>query len=661
MKKGAAGMKKGNVTRSIGFQVLLYFVLAVSFLTGCFSALTVGWLWEQGAYTESYEEYLHQMLYNTVYEHAGYIAYSEESFPTLNDMIAECRYESAYNNLTFQIVKIQDYEEDKTVWSNVPNSAGPTVEFSYHCFRGNNNGSAAKEVSEEQYCVKAYLDLTFSKSDDLKQKYEEVMSVYDMRNLFMAGAIGGALLFIISFIWLMCNAGHRWGKEGIIPGVLTNIYLDVLTFFFGLAAFLLLAVIVNLLHSGGSFIRIDLLLSVGGMLEAVWCTIYLRELALRMKLGKWWRHSLIFVVCRGGIKLIRLLWRMLVKLLAGLPAIPAVAGAVLLLTFCEFVGICWWGREADLLVCWLFEKIVVIPVVLYCALAFDRLQKGSRALADGDLSGKISTDYLIFRFKEHGENLNRINEGISKAVEQRLQSERLKTELITNVSHDLKTPLTSIINYADLLGNAALNAQKAGSEADRRERIGQIQEYSEVLLRQSARLKKLLDDLVDASKATTGNLEVNPVPCELGVLLTQMAGEYEAKLAEKELVLHIAKPEEEIRILADGRHLGRVFDNLMNNICKYAQEGSRVYLNMEKKDRQVEIIFRNMSKYELNISPQELSERFVRGDASRHMEGSGLGLSIAKSLVELQKGEMEIVTDGDLFKVILRFEVLEQS
>lgn len=659
MKKGAAGMKKGNVTRSIGFQVLLYFVLAVSFLTGCFSALIVGLLWDRGAYTESCEEYLRQTLYGTVYEHAGHIAYSTEFFPTLNDMIEGCRYESAYNNLTFQIVRIQDYEEE-TVWSNVPNSAGPTIEFSYNCFRGNNNGSAAKEVSEEQYCVKAYLDLTFSKADDLKQEYEEVKPVYDMRNLFMAGALGGALLFIISFIWLMCNAGHRWGKEGITPGVLTDCYLDILSVFFGLTALLLLALIANLSYSGGSFIRYDLLLSVGGMLEAVWCTIYLRELALRMKLGKWWRHSLIFVVCRWGIRLIRRLWRMFVKLFTGLPAILEVAGAVLFLTFCEFVGILWWG-ETELFACWLFEKIVVIPFVLYCALAFSRLQKGSRALADGELSGKISTDYLIFQFKEHGENLNRINEGISKAVEQRLQSERLKTELITNVSHDLKTPLTSIINYADLLGNAVLNVQKAGSEADRRERLGQIQEYSEVLLRQSARLKKLLDDLVDASKATTGNLEVNPVPCELGVLLTQMAGEYEAKLAEKELVLHIAKPEEEIRILADGRHLGRVFDNLMNNICKYAQEGSRVYLNMEKKDCQVEIIFRNMSKYELNISPQELSERFVRGDASRHMEGSGLGLSIAKSLVELQKGEMEIVTDGDLFKVILRFEVLEQS
>ena len=408
------------------------------------------------------------------------------------------------------------------------------------------------------------------------------------------------------------------------------------------------------------------------MAEAVWCTIYLREFALRMKLGKWWRHSLIYVVCRFVFRGIRKLWQMQIRLLKGLPTIPLVVGVVIILSFCEFLGISYgishgmsyggryWSRMI-IMTLWALEKMIVIPIVLYCALAFNRLLNGSRAMAEGDLSRKLDMRYLVYKFREHGENLNKINEGITKAVEQRMQSERLKTELITNVSHDLKTPLTSIINYADLLGNAAMVAGKDAGEADQAERIGQIQEYSEVLLRQSARLKKLLDDLVDASKANTGSIEVNPVPCELGVLLTQVAGEYEEKLAEKELALHVTKPEEEIRILADGRHLWRVFDNLMNNICKYAQEHSRVYLNMAQTGDRVEIIFRNMSKYELNVSPEELSERFVRGDASRHMEGSGLGLSIAKSLVELQKGEMEILTDGDLFKVILRFEVLKNN
>ncbi len=187
---------------------------------------------------------------------------------------------------------------------------------------------------------------------------------------------------------------------------------------------------------------------------------------------------------------------------------------------------------------------------------------------------------------------------------------------------------------------------------------GRIEEYAEVLFRQSGRLKKLLEDLIEASKATTGSLEVNLEPCEVGVLLTQAVGEYQQRMEEKELELIVRQPEEPVNIMADGRHLWRVFDNLLNNICKYSRECSRVFLSIEVREGRAFIVFRNMSKYILDIPPEELEERFVRGDRSRNMEGSGLGLSIAKSLTQLQGGGMEIVTDGDLFKVILNFEIL---
>ena len=190
----------------------------------------------------------------------------------------------------------------------------------------------------------------------------------------------------------------------------------------------------------------------------------------------------------------------------------------------------------------------------------------------------------------------------------------------------------------------------SGSPANAR-----IAEYSQVLLRQSRRLKKLLEDLLEASKATTGNLEVNLEPCEVGVLLSQAVGEYQQRMDEKRLDLIVRQPEEPVHIMADGRHLWRVFDNLLNNICKYAQESTRVYLSVEASGGYVQIIFRNMSKYALDISAEELEERFVRGDRSRHMEGNGLGLSIARSLVDLQGGRMEITIDGDLFKVQLVF------
>jgi signal transduction histidine kinase len=210
------------------------------------------------------------------------------------------------------------------------------------------------------------------------------------------------------------------------------------------------------------------------------------------------------------------------------------------------------------------------------------------------------------------------------------------------VSHDIKTPLTSIINYADLIGK-----EPAGSE--------KMTEYAEVLLRQSERLKKLIEDLVEASKASTGNLEVVLAPCEVGVLLTQTAGEYQRRLLDADLTLVTRQPEHPVTILADGRRLWRIFDNLMNNICKYAQGGTRVYLTLAEQEGQAVISFKNTSRSPLDISAEDLMERFVRGDASRGTEGNGLGLSIAKSLTDLQGGTMELTADGDLFKVVLRF------
>ena len=216
--------------------------------------------------------------------------------------------------------------------------------------------------------------------------------------------------------------------------------------------------------------------------------------------------------------------------------------------------------------------------------------------------------------------------------------------------------IRNYVNYADLIGkeveenDAVTGSSPTDPDSEKKQRIS---EYAEVLLRQSKKLKKLLDDLLEASKATTGNLEVHPEVCDVSVLLSQAAGEYEQRFSDKKLETIVKQPEETVKVMADGRHLWRVFDNLLNNIYKYAQAGSRVYLNVEHDGQDVRIIFRNMSAFPLEMSPEELEARFTRGDKSRHMEGNGLGLSIAKSLTELQNGDMQIVTDGDLFKVVI--------
>jgi len=275
-----------------------------------------------------------------------------------------------------------------------------------------------------------------------------------------------------------------------------------------------------------------------------------------------------------------------------------------------------------------------------------KLRAGAKALAAGNEAHRVDTTRMYGEFKDHAEDLNNIGDGITRAVDERMKSERFKTELITNVSHDIKTPLTSIVNYVDLL-------EKEQPENEK------MREYIEVLSRQSARLKKLIDDLIEASKASTGNLNVNFERCALGVLLDQTAGEYSERLCGEGLELVLNKPESEVFIRADGRHMWRVFDNLMNNVCKYAQPDTRVYLSLEKNENRAIITFRNISRNQLNVSGDELMERFVRGDSSRNTEGSGLGLSIARSLVELQKGEMKLVVDGDLFKIVLNFPAYE--
>ena len=281
---------------------------------------------------------------------------------------------------------------------------------------------------------------------------------------------------------------------------------------------------------------------------------------------------------------------------------------------------------------------------IYLFTRFRVLERGAQALAEGKFDYKVDTSGMLTSMRRHGENLNSIANGIQIAVEERLKSERMKTELITNVSHDIKTPLTSIINYVGLIAKEDCDNEKHA-------------EYCEVLMRQSARLKKLIEDLVEASKASTGNLDVNPVPCDASVFLTQASGEYEEKLKSANLTLIVKEPEEKLTIMADGRRMWRIFDNLMNNICKYSMPGTRVYLTLERDGSMARFLFKNTSKEVLDISEEELLERFVRGDSSRNTEGNGLGLSIAKSMAQLQNGDLRLETDGDLFKAILVFPI----
>ncbi len=290
----------------------------------------------------------------------------------------------------------------------------------------------------------------------------------------------------------------------------------------------------------------------------------------------------------------------------------------------------------------ILKWLCIVGIVAYI-IQTQELYKCAKEMAEGNLDRKADTSKMFWVFRAHGEHLNQISDGMAKAVEARMKSEHLKTELITNVSHDIKTPLTSIINYVDLL-------QK--DDMDEKTR----QEYIEVLSRQSARLKKLIEDLVEASKASTGNIQINWADIDANMLLEQAVAEYEDKLANAGLKVVFTRSEVPAVIRADGQHLWRVFDNLLANISKYAMPGTRVYASVIHETGSVRIEFKNISREALNVSSDELMERFVRGDSSRNTEGSGLGLSIANSLCTLMRADFKLSIDGDLFKAVIEFK-----
>ena len=369
------------------------------------------------------------------------------------------------------------------------------------------------------------------------------------------------------------------------------------------------------------------------------------SLAVRVKAGGWWRNTLLYRIRWLLLTLFRALIRFLRLTLRMMHLYWKLGLAWVALCLIELFLLAASDCDEAVLVLWFLEKLVLSVVLVLVAMNLHRLQQGGRRLAAGDLETQVDLRWMILDFREHGENLNSIGAGMLRAVEARMKSERMKTELITNVSHDIKTPLTSIVNYVDLLKKLPVEPQEA-------------REYLEVLDRQSQRLKKLTEDLVEASKAATGNVTVQLEPTDVNVLLCQAAGEYQDKLAalRLELVLNTCQPGP--WIMADGKLLWRVFDNLLGNICKYAMPGTRVYLTTWAGGQTVSLLFRNISNDPLNVSADELMERFVRGDASRTTEGSGLGLSIARSLITLQGGAFSLTTDGDLFKAEISFPQL---
>lgn len=450
-----------------------------------------------------------------------------------------------------------------------------------------------------------------------------------------------ALAELLFLVFLARAAGRRAGREEAVAGWQEKIPFDLYAaVVLGGSAMLVAAAASGTEDTFQGFepIMIAVVLACCAAAYALFLAFWM-TLCARVKLGRWWENTVCCWLLRLCRRILRWCWRVLCR------AWGALAGFVrgIPLVWRTAVGCCVIGvllfalesNHADGLLLMLIALLSVAACLL--SMQLRRLQKGGEALAAGDLTSQVDTSHMYFDLKRHGENLNAISRGMSIAVEQKLKSERLKTELITNVSHDIKTPLTSIVNYVDLL--------------QREHTPEQEREYLAVLDRQAHKLKKLTVDLVEMSKASTGNIPCHIARRSVRELIDQTVGEYAEKLSAARLEPVVTLPDEELYCLCDGALMWRVLDNLLSNACKYACAGTRLYVAARREGETVAFSFKNISRDALNIDPDELLERFVRGDSSRTTEGSGLGLNIAKSLVELQKGTFSIAIDGDLFKV----------
>lgn len=459
------------------------------------------------------------------------------------------------------------------------------------------------------------------------------------------------IMILVMGGFLIAASGHRKGQETITCNLFDRIPYDV----FIAIAVGLVACGINLFTWYIYSTRDEIFLaSICTAVVAFLIPPFLMTTATRLKASGWamFANTVIWRLCKLLVRFVKWVFRKLRDLFRFLGRhfnlywkwIGGLIGIALL----RFILVVTSGSVGFAIVLDLVCAALLAVFLIRVIVQMYQLKDGAKKIADGETDYKIDTAHMLPEFAAHGETLNCIQDSVRVAVAERMKSERMKTELITNVSHDIKTPLTSIINYVDILS-------KEGDLSDKEA------EYLEVLQRQSARLKKLIEDLIEASKASTGNVEVHMEPTDVEMLLEQALGEFEERLAACKLqpvvTNHLTKKygaQADNHVMADGRHLWRVFDNLIGNIIKYAQPNSRVYIDIDEAEQgEIAVTFKNISKEALNISGDELKERFVRGDRSRNTEGNGLGLSIAQSLMELQNGKVEIMIDGDLFKVVL--------
>ena len=510
------------------------------------------------------------------------------------------------------------------------------------------NHTIDQSFDTKDFVFAVSVDTKFSVADSMADEAENYETYSKLMFPMLAGAIFGSVLWLIGMVWLTVTAGRRPEDEEIHLNGFDRWYTEIAAgtvIGIWLAGTIISGTLIANSSLGYSHVVVTVIVIclICGTYTMAWFLIGYLSLVRRIKAGTLWKNSLIRKVlkwigkCSGKLADFA---RAFSRNTAEKIKVLLVGGAFLFLQFL-IIGCGFTGAGVFLIILLIVDAAAVIFIIRK-ADGLDLIMDSLKKISDGELQYKIKTDTLTGKQKVMAEYINNIGGGLDAAVENSLKKERMQTELITNVSHDLKTPLTSIINYVDLM--------KRENPTDPK-----IQEYLRILDEKSQRLKVLTEDVVEASKASTGNIKLEMNDIDFVEMVQQVIGEFEEKFQEKNLTMMVHFTDEPSIIYADGQRMWRVLENVFGNVVKYAMEGTRVYAEISNRNKKVTFSLKNISAQPLNISADELTERFIRGDVARNTEGSGLGLSIAKSLTELQGGEFKLYLDGDLFKVMITF------
>ena len=510
------------------------------------------------------------------------------------------------------------------------------------------NHTIDQSFDTKDFVFAVSVDTKFSVADSMADEAENYETYSKLMFPMLAGAIFGSVLWLIGMVWLTVTAGRKPEDEEIYLNGFDRWYTEIAAgavIGIWLAGTIISGTLIANSSLGYSHAVVTVIVTclICGTYTMAWFLIGYLSLVRRIKAGTLWKNSLIRTVlkwigkCSGKLADFA---RAFSRNTAEKIKVLLVGGAFLFLQFL-IIGCGFTGAGVFLIILLIVDAAAVIFIIRK-ADGLDLIMDGLKKISDGELQYKIKTDTLTGKQKVMAEYINNIGGGLDAAVENSLKKERMQTELITNVSHDLKTPLTSIINYVDLM--------KRENPTDPK-----IQEYLRILDEKSQRLKVLTEDVVEASKASTGNIKLEMNDIDFVEMVQQVIGEFEEKFQEKNLTMMVHFTDEPSIIYADGQRMWRVLENVFGNVVKYAMEGTRVYAEISNRNKKVTFSLKNISAQPLNISADELTERFIRGDVARNTEGSGLGLSIAKSLTELQGGEFKLYLDGDLFKVMITF------